>query len=167
MDRIETERLVIRPYTRDDADFVVAGLGNLDVSRWLTPIQHPFTHADLKLFGPDGESRWPDLAAIEGPSGAIGGIGGGGHLGYWLLPAAQGQGFGTEAARAMVDYSFQNRDIERIEAGCFQDNPASICILNKLGFVVVAETPALCRALGEKRAAWSLELSRSRWEARR
>ncbi len=166
MDKIKTDRLTIRPYRKADGDFVVSALNNLDVSRWLSAVPHPFEVADLKILGPDGQSRWPNLAAIEDESGMIGGIGGGEQLGYWLTPNAHGKGYGSEAAKAMVHYSFAKTATDRIVSGYFLGNQASKRILTNLGFAVFQEKLAMCKALGKELPVVKLELTRAQWEAR-
>ena len=43
---IETERLILRQYKISDADDVVDGLNNLNVSRWLVSVPFPYTKED-------------------------------------------------------------------------------------------------------------------------
>lgn len=43
---IETERLILRQYKISDADDVVDGLNNLNVSRWLASVPFPYTKED-------------------------------------------------------------------------------------------------------------------------
>lgn len=54
-------------------------------------------------------------------------------IGYGIVPAYQRQGFGFEAARALRDWCFQQRDVLWLTADCRPDNIASIRILEKLG----------------------------------
>jgi RimJ/RimL family protein N-acetyltransferase len=54
---------------------------------------------------------------------------------YWLSPAAQGRGFGTEAAALGLDYAFDHRRLRRVNARVLETNTASIGLLEKLGFV--------------------------------
>ncbi len=49
---------------------------------------------------------------------------------YW------GNGFGAEAVTALSKYSFEKLGLEKIEAGCYEDNLASLRIFIKSGFVV-------------------------------
>ena len=56
------------------------------------------------------------------------------ELGYWLGVDHWGQGFATEAARAVIDFSFEESDIAFIRSGARVTNPASRNILEKCGF---------------------------------
>jgi RimJ/RimL family protein N-acetyltransferase len=55
-------------------------------------------------------------------------------LGYELVPDQWGQGYATEAARAVLDFGFTHLKIHRITADCVGDNNASAKVLIKLGF---------------------------------
>ena len=53
----------------------------------------------------------------------------------WLVDTKyQGNGYGTEAAQAMIDYMFNECEIEEIITGAAINNPASWSIMEKLGF---------------------------------
>jgi RimJ/RimL family protein N-acetyltransferase len=55
------------------------------------------------------------------------------ELGYWIAPGQRGQGYGTEAARAMCEVGFRVVRLHRIEARAFARNRASIHVLEKAG----------------------------------
>lgn len=52
---------------------------------------------------------------------------------YAISPIHQRQGFATEAAQALVDYSFQRLRLKRIVAKTAYGNIASIGVMKKLG----------------------------------
>ena len=55
------------------------------------------------------------------------------EVGYRLLPQAWGQGFATEGARALVDYGFDDLDLDRIIGVTHPGNKASQRVLLKAG----------------------------------
>jgi RimJ/RimL family protein N-acetyltransferase len=56
---------------------------------------------------------------------------------YWAVaPAHQGQGYATEAARAIVDHLFSRLDLGRVIATTGVDNVASQAVMRKLGMTV-------------------------------
>ena len=56
---------------------------------------------------------------------------------YWAVaPASQGQGYATEAARAMLDYAFQQVNLRRVVATTSYDNLASQAVMRHLGMRV-------------------------------
>jgi ribosomal-protein-alanine N-acetyltransferase len=56
------------------------------------------------------------------------------NLGYELHPDFWGNGYLTEALKAVVDFGFREIDINRIEAEVMQGNIASERLLTKIGF---------------------------------
>ena len=55
------------------------------------------------------------------------------EIGYSVLPAFQGHGYATEAARALVAWGFTQPGVGRIVANCRFDNVGSIRVLEKVG----------------------------------
>jgi RimJ/RimL family protein N-acetyltransferase len=53
---------------------------------------------------------------------------------FWALsPAAQGQGYATEAAAALVNWAFDGLLLDRLVATTEHDNAASIAVMRRLG----------------------------------
>ncbi|KAA6473931.1 GNAT family protein [Bacillus swezeyi] len=55
-------------------------------------------------------------------------------IGYFLDEKHNGKGYTTEAAKLMVEYSFDDLKLHRVEAGVMPRNIASIRVLEKAGF---------------------------------
>ena len=55
------------------------------------------------------------------------------ELGYKIGSRWWGQGYTSEAARAVIDYMFKNTDVERIESYNSVENPASGKVMEKVG----------------------------------
>lgn len=56
-----------------------------------------------------------------------------GEIFYKLLPEHWGQGYATEAARALVAFGFDRLRLHRLEAGAATENHASVRVLEKIG----------------------------------
>jgi ribosomal-protein-alanine N-acetyltransferase len=56
-----------------------------------------------------------------------------GDIGYELSPKHWGQGYATEAARAIVQFGFTELRLHRIWSWCIADNVGSARVLEKLG----------------------------------
>lgn len=56
-------------------------------------------------------------------------------IGYWLAEASWGHGIMTAAVKLVVEYAFAHFDIVRIQAGIFGNNPRSMRVLEKAGFI--------------------------------
>ncbi|MGB2694113.1 MAG: GNAT family protein [Dehalococcoidia bacterium] len=54
-------------------------------------------------------------------------------IGYELAPEYWGNGYATEAARALVDMGFREWGLHRISSWCIADNVASARVLERLG----------------------------------
>ena len=57
------------------------------------------------------------------------------RVGYFLDHREHNQGYTTEALGAVIDWLFQETDIERVEAGVTLHNVPSYRVLEKLGFL--------------------------------
>ena len=109
---------------------------------------HPYTEADGRNFiNMTLQLQPPSILAIEINGEAVGGIGlhlmedvyrKNAELGYWLAEPFWGQGIISKAIVQMVDYGFQNWDIERIFARPYGRNTASQKVLQKAGFQLEA-----------------------------
>ncbi|WP_426193885.1 GNAT family N-acetyltransferase [Massilia sp. DWR3-1-1] len=55
------------------------------------------------------------------------------EIGWRLLPATWGQGYASEAARAMAGHAFEVLRVPRLLAVCNQDNSASARVMQRLG----------------------------------
>ncbi|MEM6658882.1 MAG: GNAT family N-acetyltransferase [Pseudomonadota bacterium] len=159
---LETERLLLRPYRASDAPSVTEQIGAFDVSKWLTHVPHPYSEADALWFF-DKVSTEPMVYAVCREDDLIGCVSIMGDLGYWYGPKHWGQGYATEAARAVVDVHFAHDDAP-LGSGYIAGNEASRKVLKKLGFVSdgVKETPCLSRNLDV--TVNRMILTRETWE---
>jgi RimJ/RimL family protein N-acetyltransferase len=160
MATIRTERLVLRPLELSDAARISAFTRDWDVARMVSSIPFPQPQISVEGFLLIEQARRPlkrDWTfAIDLPGeGLIGIVGAhlrgkdyqGGHIeiGYWLGKPFWGNGYATEAARAVADYA-EGLDIAPLFARHYADNPASGRVLEKVGF----------RYNGERKEGFSL-----------
>lgn len=149
---LRTERLTLRPFRLRDAVRFVALAGDFEVARMTSDIPHPLhLWQSYRWLAPaKAEVRY----AVVLDDAVIGGVGyfsigpGAGELGFWLGQPYWGEGYGTEAARAVVDYAFGPGGLHTLTSANFVDNPASARILTKLGFTSTGIQRAPCRARG-------------------
>jgi RimJ/RimL family protein N-acetyltransferase len=64
------------------------------------------------------------------------------EIGYELDPNFWGNGYATEAARAILDFGFREFDLRRINAWCLAENGASARVLERLGLHCEERFPA-------------------------
>jgi len=89
------------------------------------------------------------------------------EIGYWLGVDHWGQGFGTEAARAVIDFFFEEHAHEQLYAGARVANPASRNILEKCGFQWSGVELHRFEALGSSTPVDRFRLSRGVWSSLR
>ncbi len=164
---IRTRRLTLRPLRRTDIPDVVALVNDYDVSRWLSVVPFPYTHADGEEFLTFLETADPlEALAIIAPEGFVGVVGIGGSLGYWLGRKYHGRGYMSEAAGALVDTYFGMGTSERLTSGYFTGNHASRNVLSKLGFVADGSEKVKSLAQDAEVTLEKVILTRSDWLAR-
>lgn len=56
-----------------------------------------------------------------------------GEIAYWIGEEFWGHGFATEAAQAILDFAFLEKEYHKVFARYFKSNPASGRIMQKLG----------------------------------
>ena len=138
---LETERLTLRKPTLADAT-TIAKLGNdRRIAENTRRLPHPYTqhHAEQFVRAVAQDDR-ETVFLIEHVNTAVGVAGidwreaGAPELGYWLGVEYWGRGFATEAARAVIDFTFDEFSMEHLISGARVANPASRNILEKCGF---------------------------------
>ncbi len=61
------------------------------------------------------------------------------EFGFWISPAFQGRGIGTEVLREICRFAFEDLGLSKLESGAFAENIASIRVHEKVGFQVVGK----------------------------
>ena len=133
--------LVLRPWTEDDVDAMVAGCNDAEVAHWIPTIPHPYTAEDARAFI-RGEVRDDhDAMAIELDGTVVGGIGMGvnaheyrARVGYWVTACARGKGTCTRALRVLSRYALDELGLQRVDLITDPDNRASQRVAEKVGF---------------------------------
>jgi ribosomal-protein-serine acetyltransferase len=57
------------------------------------------------------------------------------EIGYWLGEEFQGRGIVTKACRTLVDYAFNEYQLNRVQIRCATGNKKSNAIIERLGFI--------------------------------
>lgn len=133
--------LLLRPWTEDDVDALIAGCNDPEVAHWIPTIPHPYTREDALAFI-RGEVRPEHQAlAIELSGQVVGGIGIGlnsheyrATMGYWVAAEARGQGICTRALRLLTRHALEELELQRVDLVTDPDNLASQRVAEKVGF---------------------------------
>ncbi len=140
---IKTERLILRTYELVDIPELIHLIGAREVAQSLLRVPYPYTEEDARSFissikENNDEARFAII--LRSDQHLMGGIGlridpahKRAELGYWLGVPYWGQGYATEAARAIVKYGFESLGFHRIYASAFRGNIASENVLRKIG----------------------------------
>ncbi|WP_299692767.1 GNAT family N-acetyltransferase [uncultured Tateyamaria sp.] len=163
-DHMTTERLTLRHPRMQDAATIAALVGDLEVSRWLTRVPHPYTLQDAQDFVGRVAVGGSNTFVICVGDQVVGCIGTQAQLGYWLGQNHWGRGYASEAARAMVARHFGLGHSE-LDSGHFAENVASRRVLEKLGFVRTSQEQAKCPATGDRHVLQRMVLTQDMWEA--
>lgn len=155
---IRTERLVLRPFTLDDVDDYATIRRQQGLTRFLPSHTEDRAESDriaaqivegfAGLWEDPGYGPWAVVHADQ----LIGHAGlrwveseGSTEVLYLFAPAAHGQGFATEAARAALGYGFDVLGLDRIVAWAMEENTASLAVMQRLG---MQRTPGLVTVFG-------------------
>ena len=148
---IETERLLLRTFTPEDAPLIYELNLDPDVIRYtgdpIKDIEHAkqvleqtilpqyalYNHGrwavhvkpGLEFIGWCGLKARPERNEID--------------LGYRFLKRAWGKGFATEAAYACIKYGFEKLHLQRIVGRAMPENTGSLRVLEKCGMQYAAE----------------------------
>jgi RimJ/RimL family protein N-acetyltransferase len=143
-----TERLTIRPVTKDDFEAMWQIRRQESVSQWMGSAAKEFD-AFAEFIG--SEERMGRTLVIEHDGVLIGDLmlapedpwaqvevadrakGVQAEIGWCLDPAAQGQGFATEAVRELIRIGFEELGLRRLVAHCFAANEASWRLMERVG----------------------------------
>jgi RimJ/RimL family protein N-acetyltransferase len=176
---LETERLVIRECTTEDAPFVlellnspkfvkyigdrgvrtVEDAGRYIAERFIASYQrHGYGLYAVELradAGTDSESeisdpKWIGLCGLVNRPSLE-------HpdVGFAFLPEFEGRGYGTESATSIIEHAWTKLGLKHLLAITTLDNDASVALLKKLGFSLVR----VVDENGEKLNLFELKLS--------
>ena len=135
---METKRLIIRPFTKEDADDLYAYLSREEVVRYET--YPPFTReqAAIEAARRAGDPNF-HAVVLKGENRVIGnlyfapGEFNTWELGYVFHDAYWGMGYATEACCALLADAFAQKNVRRVIAMCNPDNIASWHLMERLG----------------------------------
>lgn len=143
---LHTERLILRSFKLEDAQDVQRLAGDRDIAATLTRMPHPYRdgmaakwiRSCYEKFAKDEALNF--AITLRTDRNLIGGIGlrldqenENGELGYWIGKPYWNCGYCTEAAKAVVAYSFEVLKLNRIHAKYFKRNSASGRVMEKIG----------------------------------
>lgn len=144
---IETERLLLRPFTLADAAEVQRLAGDPAIADTTLNVPHPYPDGAAESWINTHRERWEKgLGVVYAVTlrrggqlvGAISVLGvsqqhSRGEMGYWIGMPYWSQGYASEAARALIHFSFDILGLHRVFATHLTRNPASGRVMVKAG----------------------------------
>jgi len=155
-ERLDTERLLLRPWDPDDAEAALGVYGVSEVARWLSPVMDrapdkPAMRLVLQQWAAEDERMLPPAGrwAIElkEDNRLVGGaillplppdnvdL----EMGWQLHPAVWGRGYATEAGRALASWAF-SQGIDEVLAVVRPANRRAEATARRIGMEWVGET---------------------------
>ena len=148
--RLITDRLIVRPFEPADITALVEYLSSGDpmVERVMgiapTPEAVDGYWGPMRRVDPFGDPEWLSLMIhVKSEGRVIGNVGFGitvinpthklGCIGWSISPAYRGQGYATEAARAVLGFQFDHLGIHRVHARTGKANERSWKLMERLG----------------------------------
>ncbi len=166
---LETDRLVLRQPTLADVKAIAHVVGDKRVSINLRRVPHPYTQDDAISFVSTIAGTIDTVFLVERERAAIGLVGvsweneNAPELGYCFGANHWGKGYATEAARAVIDYAFEEFAIDELLSGARVLNPASRHVLEKCGFQWTGVELHRFLALGSSTPVDRFKLERAVW----
>lgn len=173
--KLETQRLVLRPWELYDVDDLVDGLNNIEVSKWLAFVPYPYTKEHAEFFiNMAANSKDLEFAIIlKSEDRVIGGVSisniskihGTAGGGIWLNEKYHGLGYGTEAFGKRIEFAFQELELRRLENGYFRGNEKSWQMQKKFGYKQegIRRKKFVCMATGLAEDEYITGLLKEEW----
>lgn len=154
--RLETERLILRPWAVTDAQAALEVYGHPEVTRWLSPVMsrvedlaamrvllEQWIAEDHRMNTPSGRwaiERREDQWVIGG--GSLLPLPPGNHdlaIDWQLRPDCWGQGYASESTHALAEWAF-SQDLDEIFAVVKPENTRAAAAVRRNGMLWVGET---------------------------
>ncbi|WP_336881953.1 GNAT family N-acetyltransferase [Priestia koreensis] len=143
---IETKRLRLRLFQQTDAETVTDMCNNYNLYKNTLYLPYPYTLEDATHWIKTQqqqfvENRHFEFAVTNKESGELYGaialsnqqVFDHGELAYWIGEKHWGNGYATEAAKALVEFAFDEKGYHKVFARYFDFNEASGKVLEKIG----------------------------------
>lgn len=169
---LETGRLVLRQPTLADVKAIAAVVSDQRVAINLQRVPHPYSQDDAVHFVSNVANAAGMISFLIEHKDEVVGLASltwreddAPDLGYCLGVNHWGKGFATEAARAVIDFAFEEFSIDLIRSGARVLNPASRHVLEKCGFQWTGVELHRFLALGSSTPVDRFKLERGVWSS--
>jgi len=140
----------LRPYRESDADKLALLANNFKIAKFLrNGFPHPYNIDHAKAAIKEFQSHEPTrIFAITVNNELVGSAGihpmddifsMNSEIGYWIGEPYWGKGYMSQAILQITDIAFEKFEINRVFARVFGNNPASMRIVEKAGYILEAK----------------------------
>ena len=142
---LKSERLRLRNFELQDSSQVQKLAGNINVAKTTLNIPHPYNDGMAEEWIKSHKVLWEsraqliyaitklDTKQLVGAVSLVGISGDQAELGYWIGEPYWNKGYCTEAARALVTFSFSKLGLNTLFAEHLASNPASGKVMKNIG----------------------------------
>ncbi|MBN2052384.1 GNAT family N-acetyltransferase [Candidatus Woesearchaeota archaeon] len=180
--KLTTNRLVIRDYEKRDIPSLIENINNLEVSKNLLLVPHPYTLKDAQWWinhcaeemKKKPRTTYDFALELKSEKKLVGGIAlnkvddfnGTAEIGYWLGQSYWRKGFVSEAVKEIVNFGFEKLKLRRIDVCAWTKNIASNELIKKTGFVYegMRRQAARSKATGSIHDLYIYGLLKEEWE---
>ena len=168
---IETKRLALRPFGRDDLDIVLKLYGDEEIMEYMPfPVMDremaqqqldkniagweadPQVNYEMAVVSRETDEKIgrAEITRNVSEESAM--------IGWMLVKSAWGKGYATEIAKALIGYCFEELRVHRVYALCHPGNTASWKVMEKCGMRREAHFIKKCRYSKAEGVRWEDEL---------
>lgn len=173
--KLETERLILRPWGEEDAEDLYTYASDPDIGPPAGWAPHKSVENSLEIIKNILSKPETYAVCLKENNKPIGSIGFHRNdlaqnddeyeLGYWIGKPYWGRGLIPEAARAMLKYAFETLNMNKIWCGYYDGNEKSRKVQEKLGFIYQNRTEGIIiKQLNEVRTGHSNLMTKERWQ---
>ena len=177
---IKTDRLILRPWTEEDAESLYEYAKDPRIgpmAGWEPHTGVEYSRGIIRdLLSLSGNLAVEIQGREGGPVGAVGLIRKNSRnehmqpneveVGYWIGVPFWGNGYIPEAVEALLSLSFEYLGVDAVWCGYFDGNEKSLRVQEKCGFRYHHTAKVPVAILGEERIEHFTRLTRAEWEAR-
>ena len=172
---LTTNDLVLRPPHSEDAQDLRKLANNINIAKNLATMPFPYFDADAHSFlkkVTGSANTGYTFAITNAETGEMMGICGLHeanaryelpYIGYWLGETYWGNGYATQAARALVDLFFKTGTQDAMMISCIRDNAASRRVIEKCGGVYWKPSEEFASTLGQNHLMDNFRITRETW----
>ena len=146
---LETERLLLKPYEKEFADDIYEVVKHKEIADTMVMIPHPYPREVVDrwisyLQKSFEQGKAYEFAVFLKENGRyIGNCGlvtisknhRNAEVGYFIDVSEWGKGYATEACKKIIEYGFQEHQLNRIYSRCMVRNTASRKVMEKSGMI--------------------------------